>query len=91
MEAKRTSGVWIVAAVLISLPVLYLLTYLATVGRTRTLADAFAEHPHEATYHLFILPLGDIGASVFKPANSVDRKVRPSFWNEPAAQDAPRP
>ena len=68
MKETRTSGVWIVVALLLALPMAYVGSYLLLVMPF-----------NGSAYYRFG---GPVVTHIFWPLEQVDRKVRPGRWQE---------
>jgi hypothetical protein len=72
MEEKRTSGAWIMVAVLLLLPVLYVGSYMLMLEGPRAVGG-----PHY--WPQYRLDSGYI-RDFYSPINKLDRHVRPKYW-----------
>lgn len=78
MDDKRAPTVWIVAALLLLLPMLYVGSYCLIVERSIVqLWSGQQRLPRIATYRVG----GSAAATVFAPLHWVDRRVRREYWN----------
>lgn len=73
MDGKLARFVAVAMVVVLMLPVIYAGAYLALVERPR-LADPY--FPKSARYRLG----GEFSETFFAPLNSMDRQLRPSYW-----------
>jgi len=74
MDDNRTHVGWIILGMAIALPLTYIGSYYALVQH-RAMADPW-HGPGEPTYRVG----GQIAEIVFLPMHSVDRHVRPGYW-----------